>query len=109
MTLQALREKLDALGLSIPLSERTEILGTPMIIGQAQLRNRLAIQPMEGCDGTPDGSPGELTVRRYGRFARGGAGLLWFEATAITPGAGPARASSGCTRGTWTTAAVSPR
>jgi 2,4-dienoyl-CoA reductase-like NADH-dependent reductase (Old Yellow Enzyme family) len=38
---------------------------------------------MEGCDGERDGRPGELTVRRYERFVRGGAGLLWFEATAI--------------------------
>jgi 2,4-dienoyl-CoA reductase-like NADH-dependent reductase (Old Yellow Enzyme family) len=38
---------------------------------------------MEGCDGERDGRPGELTIRRYERFARGGAGLLWFEATAI--------------------------
>jgi 2,4-dienoyl-CoA reductase-like NADH-dependent reductase (Old Yellow Enzyme family) len=38
---------------------------------------------MEGCDGTADGRPDELTVRRYLRFARGGAGLLWFEATAV--------------------------
>ena len=40
---------------------------------------------MEGCDGTSYGAPGELTVRRYERMARGGAGLLWFEATAIVP------------------------
>jgi 2,4-dienoyl-CoA reductase-like NADH-dependent reductase (Old Yellow Enzyme family) len=38
---------------------------------------------MEGCDGERDGRPGELTIRRYERFARGGSGLLWFEATAI--------------------------
>ncbi len=34
---------------------------------------------MEGCDGTRDGTPGELTWRRYERFARGGAKLIWFE------------------------------
>lgn len=38
---------------------------------------------MEGCDGTPDGAPGELTFRRYKRFAAGGAGLLWVEACAV--------------------------
>jgi 2,4-dienoyl-CoA reductase-like NADH-dependent reductase (Old Yellow Enzyme family) len=38
---------------------------------------------MEGCDGERDGRPGQLTLRRYERFARGGSGLLWFEATAI--------------------------
>lgn len=38
---------------------------------------------MEGCDGELDGHPGELTRRRYERFARGGAKLIWFEATAV--------------------------
>ena len=47
--------------------------------------NRLAIQPMEGCDGNPDGSPGELTFRRYRRFGAGGAKLIWGEACAVVP------------------------
>jgi NADPH-dependent glutamate synthase beta subunit-like oxidoreductase/2,4-dienoyl-CoA reductase-like NADH-dependent reductase (Old Yellow Enzyme family) len=38
---------------------------------------------MEGCDGKADGSPDELTFRRYRRFAAGGAGLIWMEATAV--------------------------
>src|SRR5581483_10053234 len=45
--------------------------------------NSIAIHPMEGCDGERDGRPGELTWRRYDRFARGGAKLVWFEATAV--------------------------
>lgn len=40
---------------------------------------------MEGCDGTPGGIPDELTLRRYERLAKGGAGLIWFEATAVMP------------------------
>lgn len=43
----------------------------------------MAIHPMEGCDGELDGRPGELTWRRYERFGRGGAKLIWFEATAV--------------------------
>jgi len=86
MSLEELRQKTHAMGLSLPLSERTDILGAPLQIGPITLRNRLAIQPMEGCDGTPDGKPGDLTRRRYLRFARSGAGLLWFEATAVVPG-----------------------
>jgi 2,4-dienoyl-CoA reductase-like NADH-dependent reductase (Old Yellow Enzyme family) len=39
--------------------------------------------PMEGVDGDAQGRPGELTRRRYIRFAEGGAGLIWFEATAV--------------------------
>ena len=49
------------------------------------LKNAMVVQPMEGCDGTADGSPGELTLRRYDRFARGGAGLLWAEAISVVP------------------------
>jgi 2,4-dienoyl-CoA reductase (NADPH2) len=41
------------------------------------------IQPMEGCDGHGDGRPSELTIRRYKRFGTSGAGLCWFEATAV--------------------------
>ena len=36
------------------------------------LGNRLAIQPMEGCDGETRRHAGELTFRRYGRFGGGG-------------------------------------
>jgi len=59
------------------------ILARPVAIGDRQIGNSLAIHPMEGCDGEPDGRPGELTWRRYRRFANGGAKLLWFEATAV--------------------------
>jgi 2,4-dienoyl-CoA reductase (NADPH2) len=45
--------------------------------------NRIAAQPMEGCDATPDGAPTDLTIRRYERFGAGGAGLIWFEATSV--------------------------
>jgi 2,4-dienoyl-CoA reductase-like NADH-dependent reductase (Old Yellow Enzyme family) len=38
---------------------------------------------MEGADAGLDGAPGELTFRRYRRFAAGGAGLIWFEAAAV--------------------------
>src|SRR5581483_10875958 len=40
-------------------------------------------QPMEGCDGTLDGKPDELTFRRYRRFGAGGAKLIWGEAAAV--------------------------
>ena len=50
--------------------------------------NRWCVHPMEGCDGEFDGSPGELTFRRYVRFGAGGAKLLWGEACAVTQAAG---------------------
>jgi 2,4-dienoyl-CoA reductase-like NADH-dependent reductase (Old Yellow Enzyme family) len=62
------------------------VLARKVSIGSFTLGNSIAIHPMEGCDGTPDGRPGDLTWRRYRRFASGGAKLLWFEATAVCGG-----------------------
>ena len=63
--------------------EDTAVLKTPFKVGNVTVANRLVCQAMEGCDGTASGSPDTLTKRRYDRFARGGAGLIWFEATAV--------------------------
>ncbi len=60
-----------------------EVLARPVAVGAFRVGNSICIHPMEGCDGDLDGRPGELTWRRYGRFARGGAKLVWFEATAV--------------------------
>lgn len=70
---------------TLPFTDDLSILGEPVKIGAKSAPNRICYQPMEGCDGTADGAPDELTVRRYMRFAEGGAGLIWFEATAIVP------------------------
>ena len=61
------------------------LINTPLAVCGRELHNRLVFQPMEGCDGTREGAPDGLTERRYLRFAEGGAGLIWFEATAVTP------------------------
>ncbi len=61
------------------------LLNTPLNVCGKVLPNRVVFQPMEGCDGTKNGAPDELTCRRYLRFARSGAGIIWFEATAVTP------------------------
>lgn len=60
-----------------------ELLARKVQAGSFTIGNSMAIHPMEGCDGTLDGRPDELTWRRYERFARGGAKLIWFEATAV--------------------------
>src|SRR5918911_4026403 len=60
-----------------------EALARPVQVGGVRVGNSICIHPMEGCDGELDGRPGELTWRRYDRFARGGAKLVWFEATAV--------------------------
>lgn len=83
--LEQLKQEIRAMGVDIPLSANTGALAQGVRVGGASLPNAMAVQPMEGCDGNPDGSPGELTVRRYRRFAAGGAGLLWFEAVAVVP------------------------
>ena len=62
-----------------------KLIDTPLTVGGKTLQNRIVFQPMEGCDGTREGAPDELTRRRYLRFAEGGAGLIWFEATAVLP------------------------
>ena len=84
-SLQEVEQKAKELGVNIPLSENVDVLRQPITIHGREVPNRLAIQPMEGCDGTHDGAPGELTKRRYQRFAKSGAGIIWAEAVAITP------------------------
>lgn len=79
------KQQNDALGLELPFAEDVSILGQELKVGSKTIHNRLACQAMEGCDGTPGGSPDELTIRRYDRFAKGGAGVIWFEATAVMP------------------------
>jgi len=84
-SLAALQDDIAALGVEIPVAEELSILQTPYAFDRLTAPNRLAIHPMEGCDGEMDGRPGPLTVRRYERFAAGGAGLLWVEACAVVP------------------------
>lgn len=73
------------LGANLPCSENTDALKAVLQVGNKTIANRLVCQAMEGCDGTATGEPGELTLRRYDRFAKGGAGLIWYEATAVMP------------------------
>lgn len=82
-TVEGLRQQIRQLQLDLELSEDISPLLEPLQVGRFTLPNRLVVLPMEGCDGTSDGEPDELTFRRYHRFAAGGAGVLWFEATAV--------------------------
>jgi 2,4-dienoyl-CoA reductase-like NADH-dependent reductase (Old Yellow Enzyme family) len=70
-------------GAPIALSADYSALFRPVKIGKLVARNSCLIHPMEGCDGTLDGRPSELTLRRYLRFANGGFGVIWGEATAV--------------------------
>jgi len=71
------------LGLEIRFSDDLSPLFRPVALGPLRAGNSLCIQPMEGCDGTLDGRPDDLTFRRYRRFGAGGAKLIWGEATAV--------------------------
>ena len=86
-TLADLREDIAARGVAIDLESDLARLGERVQVGPLAAANRMAVHPMEGCDGNPDGTPGELTFRRWRRFAEGGAALLWGEATAVVAGA----------------------
>ena len=52
-------------------------LAQPVKVKKLDIGNRFAIHPMEGWDGTPDGQPSELTIRRWRNFGRSGAKLIW--------------------------------
>lgn len=82
---EALLEDAARLGLDVRLDSDPSPLLRAARLGDRQVGNRMAIQPMEGCDGNPDGTPGELTFRRYRRFGAGGAKLVWGEACAVVP------------------------
>lgn len=82
-SVEDLSDKIRALGIHMPVSSDIDALRQPVKIGDRVISNSMAVQPMEGCDGTPSGEPDELTFRRYRRFASGGAGLIWIEATAV--------------------------
>jgi len=78
-----LLQKADELGVELPFQDSVSPLFESLVIGSKTLANRLAVQPMEGFDADTDGSPSELTFRRYRRYAEGGCSLIWFEATSV--------------------------
>ena len=85
-SLDELQEAIIRLSVELPVSERLDVLKTSLSLGKISdkiINNRLVIHPMEGCDGTFDGAPDELTFRRYKRIGASGAGLLWVEACAV--------------------------
>ena len=80
-----LRAAIEELGLDLSVEEDISCLSRRVKVAGHVIPNSMAVHPMEGCDGTAEGAPGELTFRRYRRFGAGGAGLLWFEACAVVP------------------------
>ena len=89
-----LHQQLESLNIDLPfVQDKTEvrdILSQSLTIfskrgggKKINIANRIAIQPMEGFDSEDGGQPSELTKRRYDRFSKSGAGLIWYEATAV--------------------------
>jgi NADPH2 dehydrogenase len=84
------RDHAHSLGLGIPCDEEL-CAGAespflwPLERGGFRFPNRIAVQPMEGWDGHPDGSPSEYTLRRWRRFGSSGASFIWGgEAVAVS-------------------------
>lgn len=91
-TVAALRARLTELGLELPIDEQIltaeqgSPLAQPMQVGRLTVGNRWCIHPMEGWDANRDGSPSELTLRRWKHFGLSGAKLIWGgEAAAVQP------------------------
>ncbi len=73
----------DEAGVKIDIQQDVSVLANEVKAGTLLIPNSLAVHPMEGADGDSQGNPGPLTLRRYNRFAAGGAGLIWAEAIAV--------------------------
>lgn len=74
-----------SMDLNLQFSNRMELFHKNVVVNNIIVPNSLAFHPMEGTDGNKDGSPSDLTKRRYERFSKGGAGLIWFEAVSVVP------------------------
>ena len=61
------------------------MINDALYIDDLAFRNRVVLQPMEGCDCRGDGAPDVLTREKYLSAARSGAGTVWFEAAAVCP------------------------
>src|SRR5215470_4860313 len=88
------RRHVAALGISLPCEDAIEAgssspLAKPVEhvrINGKQIGNRIAVQPMEGWDGTTEGGATDDVIRRWQRFGRSGAKLICGgEAMAVRP------------------------
>ena len=91
-TVAAFRARLAELGLDLPVDDAPlsaaegSPLAQPIDLGPLRCGNRWCIHPMEGWDANRDGSPSELTLRRWRNFGASGAKLIWGgEAAAVQP------------------------
>jgi 2,4-dienoyl-CoA reductase-like NADH-dependent reductase (Old Yellow Enzyme family) len=61
-----------------------EMISKPIPVGKKTAPNRIVFQPMECNDADASGDPSELSIKRYRRFAEGGAGIIFTESVTLT-------------------------
>jgi len=81
-TAEAFRAHLEESGISLDFDEvlarpSSSPLARPLEVEGVRVGNRFCILPMEGWDGTAEGEPTALTVRRWRHFGVSGAKLMW--------------------------------
>ncbi|MEX0825096.1 MAG: NADH:flavin oxidoreductase, partial [Pirellulaceae bacterium] len=82
-TVEDLQKRFKDLGIDLPVdpgvlsAEQQSPLAAPAEAGALRIANRWCIHPMEGWDANPDGTPSSWTLRRWERFGRSGAKLIW--------------------------------
>ncbi|MBA4150202.1 MAG: NADH:flavin oxidoreductase [Verrucomicrobia bacterium] len=93
-TVEDFRNHIASLGIELPCEDKIETgVNSPLThpveiatINGKTIGNRIAIQPMEGWDGTTTGGISEEMVRRWKRFGESGAKLIFGgEAMAVRP------------------------
>jgi 2,4-dienoyl-CoA reductase (NADPH2) len=82
-TKEDLIQKAKELELNLPYSDDISPLLQHVQLAGFSVSNRLVVQPMEGYDSENNGSPSELSKRRYLRYASGGSGIIWYEAVSV--------------------------
>src|SRR6185503_11548108 len=91
-TVSEFRDRLRELQLVLPIDDQVlsaaqgSPLARPIKVGPYTAGNRWCIHPMEGWDANRDGTPTQLTLRRWRHFGISGAKLIWGgEAAAVRP------------------------
>jgi len=81
-TAAALRAHLERSGIPLAFDDHLTAapaspLAQPIEVDAVRVGNRFCILPMEGWDGTREGTPSDLTIRRWRNFGISGAKLIW--------------------------------
>jgi 2,4-dienoyl-CoA reductase-like NADH-dependent reductase (Old Yellow Enzyme family) len=80
---ETFRAHLSSLGIELPIDDKIltaaehSPLAEPLIVDGFRIGNRWCVHPMEGWDANADGSPSDLTLRRWQNFGRSGAKWIW--------------------------------